>query len=463
MRVPGPVSRSFSDALRAAYRQLGLEGSAVLLAVSGGADSCALLVGTVLVRESLGLRVEVATLDHGLRPEAREEVAAVVRLASRWELPCHPRALHLSPGPGLEARAREARYTALETLRRERGLAVVATAHTASDQAETLLMRLLRGTALRGAAGIHRARPFLVRPLLEHTRERVEAFLAEQGIDFASDPMNGDPTFLRTRIRQDVLPALSRAAGFPVGPHLAAFARFAAEDEALLDGLAAEAWRRLVLPEGSLDAVGLRALEPPLRRRVLVRLLSEAGAEAVDGATLARVLSAVERGGTEGVKGGDFPGALELHAAGGRVRCVRRPRPPLKEGGAPLSSPLSLAGEGAGGVQPGTGWRFTVARSAPPPGTLGLPLPLELHWPLTVRTRRPGDRVQGRAGTRKLQDVLVDARVPAESRDGLPVVTDARGNVLWVPGVWTPALLRGGALFLWATPHEASTPGLRPL
>ncbi len=448
----------FVSALRVAYRHLGLEGGSVLLAVSGGADSCALLVGTALVRESLRLRVEVATLDHGLRPEARREVEAVARLSARWSLPCHARELLLTPGAGLEARAREARYAALEALRREQGLRVVATAHTASDQAETLLMRLMRGTALRGAAGIHLARPFLVRPLLEHTREQVESFLAEQGVDFVVDPMNADPSFFRTRVRQDVVPRLSRAAGFCVVPRLAAFARLAAEDEALLDGLAQEAWHRLRLEDGSVDAVGLRALVPPLRRRVLVRLLTGAGAE-VDDASLARALRAVEQGGTEGLRGGGTPGALELRAAGGRVRCVHRA--PQKE--APAGT-LGLDGEGARGVQPGTGWRFTVTRQAPPSGTLGLPLLEEMHWPLTVRTRRPGDRIQGPTGSRKLQDVLVEARIPAESRDTRPVVTDARGLVLWVPGVWRPPFHSGqGALFLWASPQEASTPGLPPL
>jgi tRNA(Ile)-lysidine synthase len=446
----------FSTALMESYRQLGLGGGSVLLAVSGGADSTALLVGTARVRESLSLRVEVATLDHGLRPEAQEEVQVVARLAARWELPCHVVPLRLAPGSGLEARAREARYSALESLRRERGLQVVATAHTASDQAETLLMRLVRGTALRGAAGIHRARPFLVRPLLERTREEVEAFLAGEGVSFVTDPMNKDPAFLRTRIRHEVLPVLVRAAGFPVVPRLAAFARLAAEDEALLGSLADGAWGRLSLPDGSLDAVGVRALEPPLRRRVLARLLASAGAE-VDEASLARAQRAVETGRAVTLRGGQTSGGLQLRTAGGRVRCVRReaPREPPPA--------LMLAGEGSSGVQPGTGWRFTVTAAPPPPGTLGLPLSEETRWPLTVRTRRAGDRVRGPAGSRKLQDVLVDRRVPAERRDALPVVTDAEQTVLWVPGVWNSTSEAAVRLFLWASPPVTSVPGPPPL
>ena len=299
----GDTSLLFSNTLRGAYQQLGLNGGSVLLAVSGGADSSALLVGTARVRDALRLRVEVATLDHGLRPEARREVEAVARLSTQWGLPCHVRALGLAAGSGVEARAREARYSALETLRRELGLDVVATAHTASDQAETLLMRLSRGASLKGAVGIHRARPFLIRPLIERTREEVEAFLLEQDTPFLTDPMNGDLAFLRTRLRAQLLPALSAAVGFPVTPHLAAFTRVAAEDEALLSKLAEGAWSRLVLEDGSLDAVGVRALERPLRRRVLARLLSEANAE-VDGPSLARVMDAVDSGGTVTLRGG---------------------------------------------------------------------------------------------------------------------------------------------------------------
>lgn len=427
-----------------------------MLAVSGGADSCALLVGTARVREALGLRVEVATLDHGLRPEARQEVEAVVRLAARWGLPCHVRQLRLEPGSGVEARARVARYAALEALRHERGLQKVATAHTASDQAETLLMRLMRGTALRGAAGIHAVRPFLVRPLLERTREEIEAFLIEERVDFVVDPMNADPAFFRTRVREDVLPALERAAGFHVVPRLATFARLAAEDEALLERLADEAWRRLVLPGGGLDAVGLRALEAPLRRRVLVRLMTEAGAF-VEEASLARALQAIDHGGSVTLQGGHAPGGLQLKTAGGHVRCVHglsREK---------TSSGLRLSGEGEVGVQPGTGWRFTVGRGPPPLGSLGLRLPCAMLWPLTVRTRRPGERVRGPGGSRKLQDVLVDGRLPVERRDSWPVVEDARGEVLWVPGVWCRTIAEPGALFLWATPRETSTPGGLPL
>lgn len=132
---------------------------------------------------------------------------------------------------------------------------------------------------------------------------------------------------------------------------------------------------------------------------------------------------------------------------------MRRPAPAVPP------PPLVLAGEGASGSQEGTGWRFTVAEGPPPPGASGLPLPGDTRWPLIVRIRRPGDRVRGRAGSRKLQDLLVDRRVPAERRDAVPVVTDAEGRLLWVPGVWsTPPDEAPARLFLWASPPDASMP-----
>ncbi len=445
-----PATLLLTMKLEAAFGRLGLERRSVLLAVSGGADSTALLLGTAQVRARLGLTVEVATLDHGLRPEAAQEVRAVEQLAALQGFVCHVRSLGLRAGPGVEMRSREARYAALEAVRLERGLAAVATAHTASDQAETVLMRLARGTSLRGAAGIRPRRGSVVRPLLECTREEVEAFLREQGAGFVVDPMNADRQLFRARVRHEVLPVLARAAGFAVTEHLASFARLVAEDDALLSELADAAWRRLALGDGSLDVVGLRALEPPLRRRVLARLLAQAGA-VVDEATLGRVLVAVSHGRSATLSGG-----LQLRAAGGSVRCSRPRRC--------TPGTLALEGEGAEGALEGTGWRFTVSARPAPQGALVLPLHPETRWPLTVRTRRPGDRIQGPSGSRKLQDVFVDLRLPAERRDLQPVVTDAEGRLLWVPGLWAPPLRNVAAeQSLWALPPAPSDAEGAPL
>jgi tRNA(Ile)-lysidine synthase len=428
----------------------------LLLAVSGGPDSVCLLAASAAVASRQGLRLEVAWVDHGLRPESAGEGRLVERLAAEHGLPFHATAVHVGHAPGLEARARQARERALEAVRDARGLDAIATGHTASDQAETLLMRLARGSSLKGAAGVLARKGLLVRPLLGLTRAQVEAYLAARGLGAAQDPMNADPAFLRVRVRTRVLPALEQAAGPGVAGRLARFAQFAAEDSAFLEGQAGAARERLSLGAGALDAVGLRALPPPLQRRVLAALLEEAGLP-VDAPALLAALDALARGGRTGLGGGWL-----LESAGGRVR-LRPPAPPTRGAppAGPLPGPLLLeASPGGPPVHTPAGWRVGWGRAVggaageaggrAPAGALRLPLPPGVAGPLRVRTRRRGERVRREGGPpRALQDVLVDARVPREARDALPVVEDATGRVLWVPGAFEALRGQGGGE-LWA-------------
>lgn len=282
----------FEGGLLQALRQWG--GKSLLVAVSGGPDSTALLHGLVRVGRGLALRLEVASLDHGLRPEAGREVALVKRQAAALGLPFHTRALGLERGAGLEAAAREARYAALEAIRAERALDLVVTGHTASDQAETVLMRLARGTSLAGAAGIlERREDRVLRPLLFATREMVESYVRALDLETVRDPMNDETAYLRVRIRRQVLPALELAAGHGVVRALARFAALAAEDDTSLKGQAAQALARVALEDGALDAVGVRALDRPIRRRVVAAWLT-AQAVPLDADLIADALAAVD-------------------------------------------------------------------------------------------------------------------------------------------------------------------------
>jgi len=435
-----PVLESLVLVLERGFRQAGAPGSGILLAVSGGADSTALLLGCVQLVEPLRLSLEVACLDHGLRPEAAEEVEAVRKLAKRFELPFHTRRLRLEvTSSAIEARARQARYEALEGLRAERGLDWVATAHTASDQAETLLMRL---ASLRGAAGVLPRRGRVLRPLLGCSRGEVESFLAAQGQDYARDPMNEDPAFLRVRIRRDVLPALEKAAGPAAARHLARFAALAREDEELLGALAEQARGRLAVGPGALDAVGVRALLPPLRRRVLGRLLEEQGIN-VDLLLLERALAALDRGGRAELAGG-----WELRCAGGMVRCV-----PSRQRPVPAPGGLTI---GLGEVVQDdlSGLTFGLSRQRPAEGESFVELDASVGDSLTLRRRLPGDRLAAGpgGGSRKLKDLLMDRRVRAEERDHLPIVVDQSGNILWVVGVWSQRPRTPAGLYVFARP-----------
>jgi tRNA(Ile)-lysidine synthase len=312
--------------LERAVRRLQLPGRGLLLAVSGGADSLAMLHALARLAPALALRLEVATVDHGLHPDASLWATGVERASTGLRLTCHRVALHLEldgDRAGLEATARDARYAALERVRQAAGLDLVATAHTASDQAETLLMRLVRGAALGGAGGILEARgDRVVRPLLFASRADVESYLAALALVPVRDPMNEDGALLRTRIRRGALPALAAAAGFDVQPALARFARLAWEDDALLSAEARRAFERCALDAEALDRVAVNALALPIRRRVVALLLERAGLP-LDAASIDEALEAIARGSTA-----TLPRDALLACANGRVRV--EPAPPRR-------------------------------------------------------------------------------------------------------------------------------------
>ena len=184
----------------------------ILVACSGGADSIALVHVLARLkgrdRRPLPFQLSIASVDHGLRSEAATEVALVARLAADLGLPFRALRANVSPGSNLQARAREARYALLETERLRAGADVIATAHTASDRAETVLLRILRGTGLRGLGVLAPRRDALLRPLVRATRADVELHVARNRLAFADDPSNLDTRFVRVRVRRELLPML---------------------------------------------------------------------------------------------------------------------------------------------------------------------------------------------------------------------------------------------------------------
>ena len=414
-------SRDFLTALRASFRAQVAEGERVLLAVSGGVDSSALMVASTLIREDLGIHFEVATIDHGLRLESASEAHAVLDRAQALGLTAHVRRVNVPTSGNLEAGARSVRYQALEDLRSQRALTWIATAHTASDQAETVLMRLGRGSALRGARGIAARKGRIIRPLLELVREECVGFVHSHGIPYFSDPMNLEPRFLRTRVRHELLPRFQEVLGAAATRHLASFAAHAAEDEAFLAGLAQAALTRLTLENGSLDAAGARALHPALQGRVFVAWLETEGLQP-ERADLNAVREALLH-----LKDQPLDSGALVRATGGTLRLERAPPP-----GPPKSQ--RLEGEGSVLWAP---WYLVRSDGSPALEAGERRFTLLHEGPVWVRARRPGDRVQGADGRhRKVQDVLVDARIPREARASWPLLCDAADRVMWVIGVW---------------------------
>lgn len=243
----------------------------VICAVSGGADSTALVVLAV----AAGCRVTAVHVDHGLRPGSAGEAAMVQALAERFGAAFHSVTVHVGDGPNLEARARDARYAALP--------ADVLTGHTADDQAETVLVNLLRGAGTSGLSGM---RPGVRRPLLALRRADTEALCTSLGLAVVHDPTNLDPRHLRNRVRHELLPTLADLANRDLVPVLTRQADLARDEADLLDELA-----RAIDPT---DAKALAAAPVALARRAVRRWLT--GAHPPDLATVERVLD-VARGG----------------------------------------------------------------------------------------------------------------------------------------------------------------------
>jgi tRNA(Ile)-lysidine synthase len=278
--------------------------TAVTCAVSGGADSLALLVLAV----GAGCRVTAVHVDHGLRPGSVGEAEVVRAAADRWRAAFRGVRASVEPGPNLEARARAARYAALP--------AGVLTGHTADDQAETMLLNLLRGAGLDGLAGMDPRS----RPLRRLRRSETRALCDALGLERVEDPSNRDSAFRRNRVRHELLPLLDDIAERDVAPILARQADLARDDVALLDELSA-----------ALDPCDARALATapaPLARRAVRRWLRTGGPggdelHPPDGASVDRVL-AVARG--EAVAC-ELPGGWRVARSRGRLRLDRHQRP----------------------------------------------------------------------------------------------------------------------------------------
>jgi tRNA(Ile)-lysidine synthase len=258
--------------MRAGADALGLShDSAIILAVSGGPDSMALLHGAAqLVADGeRDWRLSIAHLDHGLRAESGEDAAFVTAAAERLGLPVTIRrtdvaALARAEHRSLEDAGRSARYRFLEEVAAERG-ALIATAHTADDAVETVLLNLMRGSGITGARGIPARRGNVIRPLLGQRRATLRQALDAAGIAYRDDPSNRDPAYLRNRVRGELLPLMEELRPGAIGA-ITRFSETAADEDALLDSLAAaELARRRVG-----DAIDWR--DPPpkaLARRVL--------------------------------------------------------------------------------------------------------------------------------------------------------------------------------------------------
>jgi tRNA(Ile)-lysidine synthase len=436
------TATSLADRILATIRRHGMlrGGEVVLAAVSGGADSVALLDALRALGPPLGLALHAVHVDHGLRPESAADAAFVTDLCRDWGIPLRvervevTRAAPGAPWDGLEAAARRARYGAFQRAAAAAGAARVATGHTADDQAETVVMRLLEGAGPRGLGGIAPVRGAYIRPLLETRRAEVEAYLRVRGIGWVEDATNRDGRFLRNRVRADVLPFLAARLDPEVVARLTEGAALARALVADLERAAQEVLARL----GSREAGGI-----VLPARALGALPDELGAEVLRAAAAALAEGGARRAPGERALRRALDRVRPRSARIGRLLCERSGRW-IRVGPDPVDD--------------------LAERAWPVPGALHLPeidARLEARcfaraegWSpgrdadravfdadrlpscVTVRGRRPGDRFLpwGGPGERRLKTFLIDAGVPRWRRARVPLL-EVGGEIIWVAGL----------------------------
>lgn len=409
------------------------------VAVSGGPDSVALLSALVALTPKRGLRLTVLHANHALRPEAGQEQGLVASLCRRWQLPLVVETFTPPPSrSGIEAWARAERYRFFRTAREHHGLDVVALAHTLDDQAETVLFRLLRGSARRGLAGMPPIRDgWLVRPLLDCTRQEVMAYVTAQRLPYATDASNTDLRYARNKIRHLLLPFLEKEFSPQVRRRLAELAKRLRVEEEWLEALTTRA--REQGQDGSLAlSLDRLAAEPQaLQARILRQWLEQSGLTHDIGYRHLENLQALTEG--DGGRTVEVPGGWCVRREGGRLRLE-------KKGARPDAAPFCYAlTPGREVLVPEAGWRVTLtapfAWDGPPSlarvGDCWQALfdAATLPDALLVRSFRPGDRIcpLGMAGRKKVHDILIDAKVPRARRRLLPLVVIG-AEVAWVPG-----------------------------
>ena len=394
--------------LRAFVRQYDLihPGDTVIAAVSGGADSIALLFALFLLREEWGITLEAAHFNHCLRGEESNRDARFVEdFCARYGIPLHMCSGNVVPGEkGLEAAARDARYRFLRSLPGK-----VATAHTADDNAETVLMRLLRGTGLKGLGAIAPVSGNVIRPMLSVTRREVEAFLEEYALAHIEDSSNGEDTFLRNRIRHRIMPLLYEE-NPRIGENLSSMALNLRLDEACLSRLAS----------GPMPGIEeLKSLPDAIRRRYLERFLKENGVREPEESHLLQAESLLFHWNPSASM--NFPGGIVI--AREYDRLVRLDSPEML-GNYTLEKEtyveeldLWVTVEDAISLEQGE-HVFTV----------------QPRGPLRLRARRSGDAIALSGGTRSLKKLFIDRKIPVSRRCRIPVVEDDDG-ILGVYGI----------------------------
>jgi tRNA(Ile)-lysidine synthase len=402
--------------------------SRLLLAVSGGADSLALLHLLAHARPHYPLELSAATLNHGLRPEAAEEVAFVQEMAAAWNVRCVAGKVSLDKATvGIEAAARKARYDFLAEAAQSTKSEYILTAHQADDQTETILMHLLRGSGLQGLIGMRMLAPLpyhpdyqLIRPLLPFSRQSIEAYCAEHRLEARQDSSNFDTSYLRNAIRHEIVPRLRQ-----VNPQLdAALARLGKIVEAE-DAYMQEVFKQHIQPQMNFsEQVRMPrkiflSLHIAMQRRAILAALSHLDV-LPDFERIESAIELIQRGKLGAIL--EFSDAIQLRldyedlfieAAGAQYTAPDTPQNPY-------DSPLLLAIPSLIALENHV---LSISNSPSPDDIARLAVPTDAQ--ILLRSRRDGDTFKplGMAGKRrKLKKWLIDRKIPQYLRDKIPLL-----------------------------------------
>ncbi|WP_223830161.1 tRNA lysidine(34) synthetase TilS [Paenibacillus arenilitoris] len=436
-----------------AERGLWSEGDRIVAAVSGGPDSMALLHMLASLADEGKLSVVAAHVNHGFRiEESARELEVVTAYAEKLGVPCETALLDMpsyieETRLNGQAASRERRYAFLHEVALRRGASAIALAHHADDQAETVLMRLIRGTGLTGLAGMLSKRREknveLIRPMLRMKKSDILRYCREHGIPYCVDSSNEERYYFRNIIRLDILPYLSQHN--PQLPQsLQRLAEVAGAEDDWMEKQTEALFAQLVTispDECAVSCTGLSGLHVALQRRLIKLILSYLSQETEN--------ISFEQIETMRLAASPHAPTTWRTDAGARVRCLREydvmrwlrlPRNELPEAD---DYEYEAGRDQASLTAEPSGWTFDFIREAAGLGRKPASRyeacfdASELAYPLIVRNRRPGDRIHvlGLNGSKKVQDMFVDEKIAPSERARYPLLFDAAGRLLWIPGI----------------------------
>lgn len=436
-------------------------GDTVLAAVSGGPDSTALLHVLTRLAAECGITVAAAHVNHGFRgEESAREAEFVRRLCESLGVPLESAAYNLplyieETGMNPQAAARKKRYAFLREAAARRGAAKIALAHHADDQAETVLMHLIRGSGLSGLAGMPIKRREgsveLIRPFLRMTKAELLEYCEREGLPSCEDSSNRKTVYFRNAMRLDLLPLLARY-NPSVSESLVRLAEISSAEDDYLARETERAMAAFVRREGEafvMERSALTGLHVALQRRLIKLILNYLGME--HGSIPFERIDAIREAAAEGSP------TTSVIEAGRGVIFLREYNVLRWTSGGSAASSMPAGGSGYEyEVQPGTevlevpaaSGRLVFRRMERGPGGPPPELPAssrsvalfddeDVAYPLRVRSRRPGDRLRpfGLNGTKKVQDIFVDDKIAPSRRSTVPLVWDAQGRLLWIAGI----------------------------